>query len=76
MIGKISLVMCLHFNQSYSKNLSMWDIRAIIAGAFIVGAIIVGASIARAIVVGVNFAGAIQKMQDLSKFESDLRGKF
>ena len=25
-IGKISLVMCLHFNQSYSKNLSMWDI--------------------------------------------------
>ena len=26
MIGKISLVMWLHFNQSYSKNLSMWDI--------------------------------------------------
>ena len=27
MIGKISLVMWLHFNQSYSKNLSMWDIK-------------------------------------------------
>ena len=26
MIGKISLVMWLHLNQSYSKNLSMWDI--------------------------------------------------
>ena len=26
MIGEISLVMWLHFNQSYSKNLSMWDI--------------------------------------------------
>ena len=26
MIGKISLVMWLHFNQSYSNNLSMWDI--------------------------------------------------
>ena len=26
MIGKISLVMWLDFNQSYSKNLSMWDI--------------------------------------------------
>ena len=30
MIGKISLVMWLHFNQSYSKNLSMWDIRGFI----------------------------------------------
>ena len=27
MIGKISLVMWLHFNQSCSKNLSMWDIK-------------------------------------------------
>ena len=26
MIGKISLVMWLHLNQSYSKNLSMWEI--------------------------------------------------
>ena len=26
MIGKISLVMWLHLNQSYSNNLSMWDI--------------------------------------------------
>ena len=26
MIGKISLVMWLHFNQSYSNNLSMWEI--------------------------------------------------
>ena len=31
MIGKISLVMWLHFNQSYSKNLSMWDIISIIS---------------------------------------------
>ena len=30
MIGKISLVMWLHFNQSYSNNLSMWEINKII----------------------------------------------
>ena len=31
MIGKISLVMWLHLNQSYSKNLSMWDINIYIS---------------------------------------------